>query len=44
MPNQAECAVIVTPPDGNPELLMLGKVNGHWQITTRSRAGETHVS
>ena len=34
--NQAECAVIVTPPDGNPELLMLGKVNGHWQITTRS--------
>ena len=34
--NQAECAVIVTPPDGNPEMLMLGKVNGHWQITTRS--------
>ena len=34
--NQAECEVIVTPPDGNPELLMLGKVNGHWQITTRS--------
>lgn len=34
--NQAECAVIVTPPDGNPELLMLGKIDGHWQITTRS--------
>ena len=28
--NQAECAVIVTPPDGNPELLMLGKIDGHW--------------
>ena len=42
--NQAECAVIVTPPDGNPELLMLGKVNGHWQITTRSSSVLLNIS
>ena len=42
--NQAECAVIVAPPDGNPELLMLGKVNGHWQITTRSSSVLLNIS
>lgn len=42
--NQAECAVIVTPPNGNPELLMLGKVNGHWQITTRSSSVLLNIS